>query len=172
MLAKAGEAAPDWAGGTRIGAALRDFNDRYGVRGMARGAVILIISDGWETGDPALLGAQMARLHRIAYRIVWANPRTQSERFRPEVGGMAAAWPYCDAVVSAHNFEALGDLLAALRAPRIHRPSFVPPSPGGAAPGGPAPVGPADASAASAAVPSLSLPITQNLGGRWSSWRA
>ena len=78
MLAKAGEAAPDWAGGTRIGAALRDFNDRYGVRGMARGAVILIISDGWETGDPALLGAQMARLHRIAYRIVWANPRTQS----------------------------------------------------------------------------------------------
>ncbi len=108
MLAKAGEAAPDWAGGTRIGAALRDFNDRYGVRGMARGAVILIISDGWETGDPALLGAQMARLHRIAYRIVWANPRTQSERYRPEVGGMAAAWPYCDAVVSAHNFEALG----------------------------------------------------------------
>jgi hypothetical protein len=126
MLAKAGEAAPDWAGGTRIGGSLRDFNDRYGVRGMARGAVILIISDGWETGDPALLGAQMARLHRIAYRIVWANPRTQSERYRPEVGGMAAAWPYCDAVVSAHNFEALDDLLTALRAPRVHRPSFVP----------------------------------------------
>jgi hypothetical protein len=118
MFAKAGEAAPDWAGGTRIGASLRDFNDRYGVRGMARGAVVLIISDGWETGDPALLGAQLARLHRIAYRIVWANPRTQSERYRPEVGGMAAAWPYCDAVVSAHNFEALDDLLAALRAPR------------------------------------------------------
>jgi uncharacterized protein len=129
MLAKAGEAAPDWAGGTRIGAALREFNDRYGVRGMGRGAVILIISDGWETGDPALLGAQMARLHRIAYRIVWANPRTQSPRYRPEVGGMAAAWPYCDAVVSAHNFEALDDLLAALRAPRAHRPPYVPPSP-------------------------------------------
>jgi hypothetical protein len=126
MLARAGEAAPDWAGGTRIGAALRDFNDRYGARGMARGAVVLIISDGWETGDPALVGAQMARLHRFAYRIVWANPRTQSERYRPEVGGMAAAWPYCDAVVSAHNFESLDDLLAALRAPRVHRPSFVP----------------------------------------------
>jgi uncharacterized protein with von Willebrand factor type A (vWA) domain len=126
MLAKAGEAAPDWAGGTRIGGSLRDFNERYGVRGMARGAVILIISDGWETGDPALLGAQMARLHRIAYRIVWANPRTQSERYRPEVGGMAAAWPYCDAVVSAHNFEALDELLTALRAPRVHRPSYVP----------------------------------------------
>jgi uncharacterized protein with von Willebrand factor type A (vWA) domain len=132
MLARAGEAAPDWAGGTRIGAALRDFNDRYGARGMARGAVVLIISDGWETGDPALVGAQMARLHRFAYRIVWANPRTQSDRYRPEVGGMAAAWPYCDAVVSAHNFESLDDLLAALSAPRVHRPSFVPPGTSGA----------------------------------------
>jgi len=165
MLAKAGEAAPDWAGGTRIGAALRDFNDRYGVRGMARGAVILIISDGWETGEPALLGAQMARLHRIAYRIVWANPRTQSERYRPEVGGMAAAWPYCDAVVSAHNFEALDELLAALRAPRVHRPSFVPSS-----------LGPPDGdgavpAAVPASPPPLSLPITQNLGQRWSPWR-
>jgi len=116
MLAKAGEAAPDWSGGTRIGAAIKEFNDRYGARGMARGAVILIISDGWETGEPGLLGEQMARLSRIAHRIVWANPRTQSARYRPEVGGMAAAWPYCDAVVSAHNLDALDDLLAALRA--------------------------------------------------------
>jgi uncharacterized protein len=163
MLAKAGEAAPDWAGGTRIGAALRDFNDRYGVRGMGRGAIVLIISDGWETGDPVLLGAQMARLHRIAYRIVWANPRTQSQRYRPEVGGMAAAWPYCDAVVSAHNFEALGDLLEALRAPRVHRPSFVPPSPDDTA---------GDGAAPTASLPPLSLPITQNLGRRWSPGRA
>jgi uncharacterized protein with von Willebrand factor type A (vWA) domain len=133
MLARAGQAAPDWAGGTRIGAALREFNDRYGTRGMARGAVVLIISDGWETGDPALVGAQMARLHRVAYRIVWANPRTQSDRYRPEVGGMAAAWPYCDAVVSAHNFESLDELLAALRAPRVQRSSFVPAPPVGPA---------------------------------------
>jgi uncharacterized protein len=116
MLAKAGEAAPDWSGGTRIGAALKEFNDHYGSRGMARGAVVLIISDGWETGEPELLGAQMARLSRVAHRIVWANPRTQSPRYRPEVGGMAAAWPYCDAVVSAHNLDALDDLLSALRA--------------------------------------------------------
>jgi uncharacterized protein with von Willebrand factor type A (vWA) domain len=114
MLAKAGEAAPDWSGGTRIGVAVKEFNDRYGTRGMARGAVVLIISDGWETGEPDLLGAQMARLHRVAHRIVWANPRTASPRYRPEVGGMAAAWPYCDAVVSAHNLDALDDLLAAL----------------------------------------------------------
>lgn len=116
MLAKAGEAAPDWSGGTRIGAAVKEFNDHYGSRGMARGAVVLIISDGWETGQPELLGAQMARLSRVAHRIVWANPRTQSPRYRPEVGGMAAAWPYCDAVVSAHNLDALDDLLKALRA--------------------------------------------------------
>jgi uncharacterized protein with von Willebrand factor type A (vWA) domain len=116
MLAKASEAAPDWSGGTRIGAALKEFNDRYGSRGLARGAVVLIISDGWETGDAALLGEQMARLSRMAYRIVWANPRTQSERYRPAVGGMAAAWPYCDAVVSAHSVNALTDLMAALGA--------------------------------------------------------
>jgi uncharacterized protein len=114
MLVKAGEAAPDWSGGTRIGAALKEFNDRYGAPGMARGAVVLIISDGWETGDPGLLRQQMARLARLAYRVVWANPRTQSPRYRPEVGGMAAAWPFCDAVVSAHNLDALDDLLAAL----------------------------------------------------------
>jgi uncharacterized protein with von Willebrand factor type A (vWA) domain len=116
MLAKAGEAAPDWSGGTRIGAAVKEFNDRYGCRGLARGAVVLIISDGWETGEPGLLGTQMARLSRVAHRIVWANPRTSSPRYRPEVGGMAAAWPYCDAVVSAHNLDALDDLLGALRA--------------------------------------------------------
>lgn len=154
MLARAGEAAPDWSGGTRIGAALREFNDKYGVRGMGRGAVVLIISDGWETGDPSLLGEQMARLHRVAYRIVWANPRTQSPRYRPEVGGMAAAWPYCDAVVSAHNFEALDDLLEALRSKAPRRPAvdYAPvenssPPAGPQAPGAPGISGASDASA-------------------------
>jgi uncharacterized protein len=113
-LERAGRAAPDWSGGTRIGATLREFNDRYGARGMARGAVVLVVSDGWDTGDPARLGAQMARLSRLAYRIVWANPRTASARYRPLAGGMAAAWPYCDAVVSAHSLAALDDLLAAI----------------------------------------------------------
>jgi uncharacterized protein with von Willebrand factor type A (vWA) domain len=121
-LQRAGQAAPDWSGGTRIGAALKEFNDNYGCRGLARGAVVLIISDGWETGDPALLGEQMARLSRVAHRIVWANPRTQSPRYRPEVGGMAAAWPYCDAVVSAHRLTALAELMAALADPARPRP--------------------------------------------------
>jgi uncharacterized protein with von Willebrand factor type A (vWA) domain len=174
MLARAGEAAPDWAGGTRIGAALREFNDRYGTRGMARGAVVLIISDGWETGDPALVGAQMARLHRVAYRIVWANPRTQSDRYRPEVGGMAAAWPYCDAVVSAHNFESLDELLAALRAPKVQRASFVPALTGGGVGGGVGAGGVASVAEGAAGVveasvsqpPPLSLPITRHFGRR------
>jgi uncharacterized protein with von Willebrand factor type A (vWA) domain len=112
LLALAAEAAPDWSSGTMIGACLREFNQSHGAK--ARGAVVLIISDGWETGDPALVGAQMARLSRLAHRIVWANPRTASDRYRPEVGGMAAAWPFCDAVVSAHSFDALGHLLTAL----------------------------------------------------------
>jgi uncharacterized protein with von Willebrand factor type A (vWA) domain len=113
-LAVAGKAAPDWSGGTRIGEALKQFLDRYGARGVARGAVVLIISDGWETGDPAELGEQMARLSRLAHRIVWANPRTASPRYQPLVAGMAAAWPYCDTVVSAHSLSALDELLDAL----------------------------------------------------------
>jgi uncharacterized protein with von Willebrand factor type A (vWA) domain len=116
-LASAGTTAPDWSGGTRIGAAVSAFLDRYGRRGMARGSVMLIISDGWETGDPAELGRAMERLSRLAYRIVWVNPRTQSPRYRPLVGGMAAAWPHCDAVVSAHRIDALDDLVAALADP-------------------------------------------------------
>ena len=117
-LARAGRAAPDWSGGTRIGEALATFLARYGARGMARGAVVLIISDGWETGDAALLGRQMARLSRLAYRIVWANPRTAAPGYQPLVAGMAAAWPYCDAVVSAHSLAALDDLLTALATSR------------------------------------------------------
>ena len=117
-LERAGRAAPDWSGGTRIAAALREFTDRYGARGMARGAVVVIVSDGWESGEPAAVGRQLARLSRLAYRIVWANPRTASPRYRPLAGGMAAAWPYCDAVVSAHHLAALDDLLAAIAAPR------------------------------------------------------
>jgi uncharacterized protein with von Willebrand factor type A (vWA) domain len=116
-LQQAGQAAPDWLGGTRIGEALAEFNDNYGRRGMARGAVVVIISDGWDTGDPAILRREMERLSRVAHRIVWVNPRTQSPEYQPLAGGMAAAWPYCDAVVSAHSLNALDDLTAALAHP-------------------------------------------------------
>ena len=113
-LQQAGRAAPDWLGGTRIGGSLAEFNNIHGRRGMARGAVVVIISDGWDTGDPAVLRREMERLSRVAHRIVWVNPRTQSPEYQPLAGGMAAAWPYCDAVVSAHSLHALDDLTAAL----------------------------------------------------------
>jgi uncharacterized protein with von Willebrand factor type A (vWA) domain len=116
-LRRAGQAAPDWLGGTKIGPALKDFNDHYGRRGMARGAVVVIISDGWETGDPELLRREMERLSLVAFRIVWVNPRTKSAAYEPLAGGMAAAWPHCDAVVSAHTVDALDQLTAALADP-------------------------------------------------------
>jgi uncharacterized protein len=116
-LRRAGEAAPDWAGGTRIGPAMKEFIDRHGRAGMARGAVMVIVSDGWETGDAEILGRQMARLSGLAHRIVWVNPRTARPGYRPLVGGMAAAWPHCDAVVSAHRLSALSELTRALSDP-------------------------------------------------------
>ena len=116
-LRQAGQTAPDWLGGTRLGAALKLFNDGYGRRGMARGAVILIISDGWDTGDPEIVRQEMERLSLVANRIVWVNPRTKSAAYEPLAGGMAAAWPYCDAVVSGHTVDALQNLTAALADP-------------------------------------------------------
>jgi uncharacterized protein len=116
-LAKAGRAAPDWHGGTQIGRALKEFNDRYGRRGMARGAVVLIISDGWDTGDPEVVAREMERLGLVAFRIVWMNPRTKSDAYQPLAGGMAAAWPYCDSVVSGHSLAAIDQLAAALSDP-------------------------------------------------------
>jgi hypothetical protein len=120
-LDRAGKAAPDWRGGTKIGAALREFNDSWGRRGMARGAVVLIVSDGWDTGDPEIVRREMERLSLVAFRIVWVNPRTKATGYQPLAGGMAAAWPHCDAVVSAHTVQALGQLTAALADPARRR---------------------------------------------------
>jgi uncharacterized protein len=116
-LRRAGQVAPDWSGGTRIGESLREFNDSFGCRGVARGAVVVVVSDGWDTGDPAVLRREMGRLSRVAFRIVWVNPRAHRPGYRPLAAGMAAAWPYCDAVVSAHRLDAVGELTAALADP-------------------------------------------------------
>jgi hypothetical protein len=85
---------------------------------MARGAVVVIISDGWERGDPSLVGRELARLSRLAYRIVWVNPRVSASGFAPRVGGMAAALPHCDALVSGHSLRALEEVVEAIGAER------------------------------------------------------
>jgi len=100
----------DWSGGTRLGAALREFNDRWGTRGMARGAVVVILSDGWDRGEPAALAEQMARLQRVAHRVVWVNPLKASEGYAPIAGGMAAALPYVDEFVEGHSVASLEHL--------------------------------------------------------------
>jgi uncharacterized protein len=113
-IQRAAAAAPDWSSGTRIGDALKEFNDRHGRRGMARGAVIVILSDGWERGDPMLVGREMERLARLAYRIVWVNPRVSASSFSVQAGGMVAALPHCDALVSGHSFQALSEVVDAI----------------------------------------------------------
>jgi len=81
---------------------------------------VVIVSDGWDTGDPQLVRHEMERLSLVAHRIVWVNPRTKSASYQPLAGGMAAAWPHCDAVVSAHSVQALDQLTAALADPARH----------------------------------------------------
>ena len=115
-IQRAAAAAPDWSSGTRIGDALKEFNDRHGRRGMARGAVIVILSDGWERGDPMLVGREMERLARLAHRIVWVNPRVGASAFSVQAGGMVAALPHCDALVSGHSFQALAEVADAIGA--------------------------------------------------------
>jgi uncharacterized protein with von Willebrand factor type A (vWA) domain len=113
-IQRAAAAAPDWSSGTRIGDALKEFNDRHGRRGMARGALVVILSDGWERGDPALVAREMERLSRLAYRIVWVNPRAAASGFSPRAGGMAAALPHCDALLSGHSMDALDEVIEAI----------------------------------------------------------
>ncbi|HEX7301020.1 MAG TPA: VWA domain-containing protein [Solirubrobacteraceae bacterium] len=122
-IQRAAAAAPDWSSGTRIGDALRTFNDRHGRRGMARGAVVVILSDGWERGDPKLVGREMERLARLAHRIVWVNPRAGAGAFSVQAGGMVAALPHCDALVSGHSFKALDEVAEAIAADAWERGS-------------------------------------------------
>lgn len=114
-MAAVGAAVPDWSGGTRLGETLRAFLDRWGQRGTARGAVVVVLSDGWERGDPALLGAQMRRLRRLAYRVVWANPRKARPGYAPLAAGMSAALPSVDAFLEGHSLAALERLAAVVR---------------------------------------------------------
>jgi len=113
-LENAAVAVDDWSGGTRLGDSLRTFNDEWAVRGMARGAVVVILSDGWDRGEPELMAEQMARLRRVAYRIVWSNPLKATDGYAPLARGMAAALPYLDEFVEGHSLGALQRLATAI----------------------------------------------------------
>ncbi len=109
-LARAAGDIVDWSGGTRIGESLKRFLDEYGHGGLARGAVVILCSDGLEIGDAELLAAQMARLSRLAHRIVWLNPLQEDPAYEPLARGMRAALPYVDVFASGHNLASLEEL--------------------------------------------------------------
>jgi uncharacterized protein with von Willebrand factor type A (vWA) domain len=113
-LQRAADSVEDWSGGTRLGEGLRQFNDDWGARGMARGAVIVILSDGWDRGEPERLASEMARLSRVAHRIVWVNPLKASDGYAPLAQGMAAALPYVDDFIEGHSLGALDRLSSIL----------------------------------------------------------
>lgn len=100
----------DFSGGTRIGDALGDFNRRWARRVLGHGAVVIIVSDGWDRGDPTHLAAELVHLRRSAHRLIWLNPLLGSEGYQPLTRGMATALPYCDDFLAAHNLQALEDL--------------------------------------------------------------
>jgi uncharacterized protein with von Willebrand factor type A (vWA) domain len=109
-LVAAGETVPDWSGGTRLGETMRFFMDRWGQRGMARGAVVVVFSDGWERGDPSLLAEQMARLHRVAHRVVWVNPHRGKAGYEAVQQGVLAALPFVDDFVAGHSLATYSEL--------------------------------------------------------------
>ncbi|MGN6377931.1 MAG: vWA domain-containing protein [Gaiellales bacterium] len=115
-LARSALAMPDWGGGTRIGEALHAYNRDYGRRAYTRGAVVVVVSDGWERGDLALLDRELARLHRAAHLLVWVNPLKGHEGFEPLAGGMRTALDHADVFLEGHNVAALEGLAGVLQA--------------------------------------------------------
>jgi uncharacterized protein len=109
-LHEIGRTVADWEGGTRIGESLKSLLDGWGQRAALRGAVVVLCSDGLERGDPELLRSQMARLGRLAHKVVWVNPLKGSPRYEPLARGMAAALPSVDVFLSGHNLESLSEL--------------------------------------------------------------
>ncbi len=104
----------DWSGGTRLGEVVREFNDRWAIRGMARGSVVVILSDGWDRGDATVLGEQMERLHRVTHELIWVNPLKASPGYAPLAAGMAAALPHVDTFIAGNNYRRLVDLAAVI----------------------------------------------------------
>jgi len=112
----AAEAVVDWSGGTRLGDAIAAFNDEWGGRGMARGAIVVILSDGWDRGEPEKMSEEMERLHRAAHKVVWVNPLKASPGYEPIARGMAAAMPHIDTFLEGHCLDSLTVLSDAIGA--------------------------------------------------------
>ena len=115
-LRRAADRVLDWSGGTRLGDGLRAFNDQWGIRGMARGAIVVILSDGWDRGGPEVLAEQMERLQRISHSLIWVNPLKVTPGYAPLARGMAAALPYVDHFVEGHSLAAMEQLARAIGA--------------------------------------------------------
>jgi len=110
-LAAAGRLVPDWSGGTRLGEVIGAFLSRWGRRGLARGAVVVIASDGWERGDAQLLGEQMRQLQLLAYAVIWMNPHRGKAGYAPIQTGIQACLPHLDRMVAGHSLVTFAELL-------------------------------------------------------------
>jgi uncharacterized protein len=121
-LHRARESVPDWSGGTRIGETLAQFLRTYGRRGFARGAIVIVVSDGWDRGDPEFLAAQVRRLQLQARRLVWINPRPVLLDEQPLATGMRAAMPYIDDFVPGHDPRSVAGLATLITALDSRRP--------------------------------------------------
>ena len=110
------DAVADWSGGTRLGVGLKEFNDTWGMRGMARGAIVVILSDGWDRGEPDEMAEEMQRLSRAAHQVVWVNPLKVTPGYEPIARGMAAAMPFIDTFLEGHCLDSLTTLADAVGA--------------------------------------------------------
>ncbi len=112
----AADAVSDWSGGTRLGAGLKEFNDTWGIRGMARGSIVVILSDGWDRGEPEEMSEEMERLSRAAHQVIWVNPLKFTPGYEPIARGMAAAMPHIDTFLEGHCLDSLSTLADAVGA--------------------------------------------------------
>ena len=161
-------AVPDWSGGTRIGAALREFNFTWARRTLGWGSIVLIVSDGWDRGDPALLGREMERLQRSCRRLIWLSPLAGGENYEPLTQGLRAASPYIDDLLPVHNLAALMDLARHLNALTSGAPERRQrPSPAEAEPSEPEPAAPSQRSWHRDANPTFCGGAGRGDGGGW-----
>jgi len=125
-LARVADTVNDWAGGTRIGESFRTFNQKWARRSLRSSGVVIVVSDGWDRGDPAIVAAETARLRRNCHRLVWLNPLAGTPGYQPLAGGMRAAYPYIDDFLPAGtvaSLERLGEILGGVRSSDTRRGS-------------------------------------------------